>query len=144
MNLRLWEQRLRVLADSLPGAALGALVYGAWAVWSNYDAGPAMAYKIGAVHWLTSTLLTYFGTAWMRVFFSAGSTPFDGALLAGIGGLCMTYIVLIAVHTFIGTPHLLLTLAAGAIPNLLFCSGYALLLWRTAARAPELPDAKGA
>ena len=35
------------------------------------------------------------------------------------------------VHAAIGTPQVVMTLAAGFIPTLLFCLGYALLLART-------------
>jgi len=47
------------------------------------------------------------------------------------GGLAMTYLALLSVHTTIGTQHILLTIAPGILPNVLFCSSYALLLMRT-------------
>lgn len=124
--------RLRGLTDSVFGAVLGGLVYGLWAVWANWDGGAALALRIGSAHWLTSTGLTYFGTAAMRGCFGLSRNPNLGALLAFAGGLLLTYSVLLLVHESIGTPHILLTLAAGLLPNLLFCSGYALLLRRTA------------
>lgn len=138
------EQRLRALTDSAPGAALGALVYAVWATAVNWEAGPAMALRTGALHWLLSALLTYYGTASMRLFFQAGRTALDGAILAFVSGLAFTYAVLIGVHGVNGTPQLALTLAAGVIPNLLFCGGYALLLLRSPApETPVLPAAKG-
>lgn len=132
MNTLHFERQLRQLTSSFAGAVLGGLIYAIWAVAVNWDAGPAMALRAGTAHWLMSTFLTYYGTALMRVFFDAGSQALDGAILAMLGGLAFTYSVLIGVHHAIGTPHLALTLAAGVIPNLLFCGGYSLLLLRTA------------
>lgn len=126
------ERQLRRLTDGWPGAMLGALVYGAWAVFANWDAGAAFALRVGAVHWLMSTLLTVYGTAIMRAFYAAGRTRTEAAILAFVCGVSFTYAVLIGVHRFIGTPNLALTLAAGVIPTLAFCAGYALLLRRTA------------
>ncbi len=131
MTRREVELGLRRLVDSFLGAMLGAMVYAIWAIFVNWDAGPAIAFRAGGAHWLMSTLLTYYGTALMRVFFDAGSQAFDGAVLAMLGGLVFTYTVLIGVHHAIGTPHIGLTLAAGVVPNLLFCGGYSLLLLRT-------------
>lgn len=131
MTLHQLELRLRQATDSIWGAMFGAAVYAAWAIAVNWDAGLHIALKVGLAHWLTSTFLTYTGTGVMRQFFSAATSKFDGALLAFVSGLCFTYAVLIGVHHAVGTPHLLLTLAAGVIPNVLFCSSYALLLART-------------
>ncbi|MES2883230.1 MAG: hypothetical protein V4709_00375 [Pseudomonadota bacterium] len=122
---------LRRAIDSFAGAVFGGLVYAAWATFANWDAGPRLALGIGLTHWLTSTFITYSGTGVMRQFFGAATTRRDGALLSFVAGLAYTYIVLLAVHYAIGTPHIPLTLAAGVIPNVLFCSSYALLLART-------------
>lgn len=134
---RAWQ--LRRLTDGALGAVLGGLFYGAWAVWANGDAGAREALCIGSVHWLTSAGLTYFGTAAMRGCFGLARQPNLGALLAFAGGLTLTYGVLLLVHESMGTPHILLTLAAGVLPNLLFCSGYALLLQRTATPTTDGP-----
>jgi hypothetical protein len=122
---------LRQVVDGLPGAMLGALVYALWAVYANRAAGPETAITVGAVHWLASTLLTYYGTAIMRRFFRRGRSARQGAVLAFCGGMGCTYAVLWGVHAAIGTPQVVMTLAAGFIPTLLFCLGYALLLART-------------
>lgn len=116
--------------DSWLGAVLGGGVYGAWAVWANWAQGASMAWSIGAAHWLTSALLTFFGTMAMRQFYGQPS-GWLGSLRAFGGGLALTYISLFAVHGLLGTEQLLLTLAPGIIPNILFCSSYALLLKRT-------------
>jgi hypothetical protein len=120
----------RYLMDSWFGALLGGGVYGAWAVWANWAQGARMASAIGVAHWMTSALLTFFGTMAMRRFYGdAGSRT--GSLRSFAGGLTLTYASLFTVHGLLGTEHLLLTLAPGIIPNLLFCASYALLLKRT-------------
>lgn len=131
------ERRLRRLTDSWYGAAFGALAYGAWAVFANWDSGASIALQIGAAHWLMSTLLTVYGTAVMRAFHATGRTPVEGAVLAVVCGMSFTYALLIGVHRFIGTPHIALTLAPGLIPTVAFCVGYALLLHRTSAQPTD-------
>ena len=120
----------RYLMDSWFGAVLGGGVYGAWAVWANWGQGASMALAIGAAHWLTSALLTFFGTMAMRKFYGNAS-GWTGSLRAFAGGLGLTYASLFSVHGLLGTEQLLLTLAPGVIPNILFCASYALLLKRT-------------
>jgi hypothetical protein len=121
---------VRHLMDSWFGAILGGAVYGAWAVWANWSQGSAHAWGIGLAHWTTSALLTFFGTMAMRQFYG-NAQGWLGGVRAFTGGLCLTYAALLLVHGLIRTEHLLLTLAPGVIPNILFCSGYALLLMRT-------------
>jgi hypothetical protein len=121
---------VRYLMDSWFGAVLGGGVYGAWAVWANWSQGASMALTIGAAHWLTSALLTFFGTMAMRRFYG-NARGWAGSPRAFAGGLGLTYASLFAVHGLLGTQHLLLTLAPGIVPNILFCGSYALLLKRT-------------
>lgn len=120
----------RYLMDSWFGAVLGGGIYGMWAVWANWAQGAGTAWRIGAAHWLTSTLLTFFGTLAMRQFYG-NAQGWAGSMRAFAGGLGLTYCSLFAVHGFLGTEQLLLTLAPGIIPNILFCVSYALLLKRT-------------
>jgi hypothetical protein len=130
-----FSARLRWLMGSPIGAALGALAYGLWAVYANRDAGMPLALRAGAAHWLTSALLTYFGAASMRVVFDFVATTFTGTarvIATCIGGLLFTYVTLVSVHLLNGSPHILLTLAPGMIPTLLFCITYAALLQRGA------------
>ena len=121
---------VRYLMDSWLGAVLGGGVYGAWAVWANWSQGTAMALTIGGAHWLTSTLLTFFGTLAMRKFYGRRA-GWSAGVRAFAGGLGLTYTSLFVVHGVLGTQQLLLTLAPGIIPNILFCGSYALLLKRT-------------
>ena len=121
---------VRYLMDSCVGAVLGGAVYGAWAVWANWEQGVTMALTIGAAHWLTSALLTFFGTMAMRKFYGS-ARGWMGSLRAFVGGMGLTYASLFTVHGLLGTERLLLTLAPGIIPNILFCASYALLLKRT-------------
>lgn len=127
---------MRYLMDSWFGALLGGGIYGAWAVWANWEQGANMALVIGAAHWLTSTLLTFFGTMAMRRFYGNADSRVGG-VRAFLGGLTLTYASLFAVHGLLGTQHLLLTLSPGILPNVLFCASYALLLRRT--RTPVTP-----
>lgn len=126
-----WGWRLRRLTDGPVGALLAAMIYGGWAAWANAPAGAAVALRVAATHAALSATLTFCGTAWMRRFFRAGRSRLDGACYAFIGGLVLTYGLLLGVHSLIGTPFIALTLAAGVVPNLLFCGAYALLLNRT-------------
>ena len=121
---------IRSLMDSWFGAMVGGAVYGAWASWANWDHGASHALTIGLAHWVTSALLTFFGTMTMRKFFGSALGA-AGGLRALFGGLALTYFALLVVHTTIGTQHILLTIAPGILPNVLFCSSYALLLMRT-------------
>ena len=121
---------MRYLMDSWFGAVLGGGIYGAWAVWANWSQGASMALTIGAAHWLTSALLTFFGTMAMRRFYGDGNGALGG-LRAFAGGMTLTYASLFAVHGLLGTQHLLLTLAPGIVPNILFCASYSMLLKRT-------------
>lgn len=132
-------QRLRRVVDSFWGACLGAGAYAAWAVWANWNDGARMALVVGATHWVVSTFLTYSGTGVMRSFHQHGRFASEATVLAFVGGLAYTYALLLAAHTAAGTMHLALTLAAGVIPNLLFCGSYALLLSRTQPTAHNLP-----
>ena len=131
--------RLRRATDSFWGACLGAGVYAAWAVWANWDAGERMAYTAGLTHWVASTVLTYTGTGVMRRCYQRGPRAIEAAALSFCGGLAYTYALLLGVHTLVGTAHIALTLAAGVIPNVLFCGSYTLLLSRT--QAPMAPEA---
>ncbi len=117
------------------GAVLGGSVYGAWATWANWDQGRHQALLIGASHWATSALLTYGGTWAMRQLFGQ-STGWAGPARAFTGGMALTYACLLAVHTVLHTEHVLLTLAPGLIPNIIFCSSYAALLMRTTTNTP--------
>jgi hypothetical protein len=127
--------RLRRLTDTFGGAMLGAVPYALWALFVNWQAGPAMAWRAAATHWLVSTTLTYVDAANMRLFFGLGRTRRHSIVLAFSAGMALTYTVLFAAHTIVGTPHILLTLAAGLIPNILYCSGYAVLLAKTSRSA---------
>jgi hypothetical protein len=91
----------------------------------------AAASRSALAHWFLSAILTYYGAAVMRSCFGWATNPRLGAALALCGGLVLTYLSLLVVHWAIHTPHIALTLAAGVIPTILFCSTYAALLYRT-------------
>ena len=122
---------VRGLMDGIPGAVLGSLVYAVWAVYANWDAGEAHALRAGALHWVLSAFLTYFGTGVMRFFYGNAPNPLMGAVRAFCGGMVFSYAILALAHTLNGTPHILLTLAAGILPNIIFCAIYTSLLVKT-------------
>lgn len=128
--------RLFRLMDSPAGAALGALVYGAWAYFVNRHAGMAHASLIGATHWMMSVAITMACVGLMRGLFGLARRPWVGALLSVSGSLGATYSVLIGVHLWIGTPHILLTLAPGLLPTIGFATIYTSLLLRERSRPP--------
>ncbi len=124
--------RLHKLLDSPLGAVLGGAAYGSWATFVNASAGVQSALRIGITHFAMTTGLTLFGVGIMNRLFGRTRGPRTGAALACAGSLAFTYGLLISVHTLIGTPHILLTLAPGLLPTLAFCSLYSLLLLRQA------------
>jgi hypothetical protein len=125
-----WFRRARRAMDGLVGATLGGAVYGGWTTAVNWSANPELALRAGAAHFALSFGLTLCGTAWMRNVFlrAAGLAAGARAALACSAGLALTYALLLSVHTAIGTPHILLSLAPGLVPNVAFCLTYALLL----------------
>lgn len=126
--------RLRRLLDSPLGAVLGGAVYGSWASYANWVAGPASALRIGFAHFAMSTGLTVIGVALMNRLFALSRRPRIGAVLAFCGSMAATYSLLIGVHLALGTPHIALTLAPGLIPTTSFCVLYPLLLLRESRR----------
>lgn len=125
--------RLYRLMDSPLGAVLGALAYGLWAFVVNRKAGLAQAALIGCLHWMMSVVITMSCVHLMRTLFWLPARPRHGALLAVVGSLTATYTLLIAVHLWLGTPKLLLTLAPGLLPTIGFAVVYSALLLRESA-----------
>lgn len=128
---------LRRLMDSAFGAVLGGAAYGSWATYANWSAGSSHALRIGGTHFAMSTGLTLAGVAIMNRLFRLAGDPRGGAVLAFCGSMAFTYALLIGVHSLIGTPHILLTLAPGFLPTLSFCIAYPLLLLRQTRLAPQ-------
>jgi hypothetical protein len=132
--------RLRRLMDSPLGAVLGGACYGSWAGFANWSAGAHAALRIAFIHFLMSSGLTLAGVAIMNRLFRIARRPRNGAVIAFCGSMAFTYALLIGVHTLIGTPHILLTLAPGFIPTVSFCVVYPLLLLRHAQTADAAPE----
>lgn len=125
-----WLQRLYRLMDSPLGAVLGGFCYGLWALFVNRHAGWPHALLIGSAHWAMSALLTYGSVALMRALFRLPREPRHGAALSAIGSLVLDYSLLVGVHTAIGTPHILATLAPGMAPTVGFALVYSALMLR--------------
>jgi hypothetical protein len=122
--------RLHALIDSPLGALLGGGLYGAWAFAVNHHAGADNAWMIGLSHWSLSAFLTFFGVRIMRLCYGLGRWPLMSVACSFLGSMVFTYALLISVHTALGTPKILLTLAPGILPTIGFASGYSLLLYR--------------
>lgn len=130
--------------DSPLGAVLGGACYGGWALFVNLVAGFTAALRIGLTHWAMSAGLTLCGVGLMNRLFRLARQPVHGAALSFIGSMTATYLLLIGVHGWLGTPHLLLTLAPGVLPTSGFCLLYSLLLLRHARAGETAPTAHGA
>lgn len=126
-------QGLYRLMNSAFGAVLGGMVYGLWAFGVNRHAGWPHAAVIGVTHWAMSVAITMGCVALMRTLFWLPRTPRNGALLAAGGSLLLTYTLLISVHTIIGTPNILITLAPGMAPTVGFAVVFSSLLLRETA-----------
>ncbi len=126
-------QGLYRLMNSPFGAVLGGLVYGLWALGVNRHAGWPHAAVIGCAHWAMSVVITMGCVALMRTLFWLPRSPRNGALLAAGGSLLLTYTLLITVHTMIGTPNILVTLAPGMLPTIGFAVVFSSLLLRETA-----------
>lgn len=119
--------------DGPLGALIGGAAYGSWAFYANLSAGVRRAALIGVAHLLASFTLTFSGVKVMNALYAWARAPWRGAS-AFCGSMALTYGVLLAVHSALGTPHVLLTLAPGLLPTIGFCAGYTLLLFRAARR----------
>ena len=122
--------QIRTITDSFAGAVLGTAVYALWAAYVNWDAGRNAALLSAATQWFISIIVTYYGFVIMRWCYGR-SGRVRGGLQAFFGGLISTYVLALALHFAMGTPHILLTLAAGLIPNLVVSASYAWLLMHT-------------
>jgi hypothetical protein len=116
------------------GSALfGALSYGAWTFFVNFSSGGNfIALRSGFVHAMMSFSITYGSVLLMRVVFERAATPRQGAVLAVMTTLALTYLLLISVHLYIGTPHIWWTLAPGLLPTLCYDTIYSVILYRAA------------
>jgi hypothetical protein len=135
---------MRTLLDTLHrwldgplGALIGGAAYGSWACYANLSAGSQRAILIGLVHCATSFTLTLSGVKVMNALYAWARSPWRGAS-AFCGSLALTYASLMVVHTALGTPHILLTLAPGLLPTIGFCFGYTLLLFRRDRQQQEM------
>ena len=135
--------RLHALIDSPLGALLGGAAYGAWAFAGNYHAGAENAWLIGLSHWSLAAFLTFAGVRIMRACYHLGyrlgGLPAMRLASSFCGSMLFTYALLLSVHTALGTPEILLTLAPGILPTIGFAGGYSLLLFREE-RLEQLAD----
>lgn len=114
-------------------ALVGALSYGAWTFVVNVSSGGYfIALRSGLVHAVMSFSITYGSVMLMRAVFKRAATPLQGAILAVMTALCLTYLLLISVHLYIGTPHILWTLAPGLLPTIGYDTIYSVILYRAA------------
>ncbi len=129
--------RIHRFVDGPLGALAGGAIYGGWAFFANLSAaGARRAALIGCVHFLISVFLTFAGVKVMNALFAWGGPSWRGGSSALVGALTLDYAVLVGVHLWLGTPHILLTLAPGLLPNICFCFAYTLLLLRARSNPP--------
>lgn len=126
---RRWAQ-LRHFIGSPTGAALGGILYAAWAAVVNSDGGLFVSLRSSFGQFLLSTLLTIFDARLMHRLFVGVGGGRAGALTAAIGSLFISYAVVIGGHHLIGTPHIFWTILPGVPPTLGFTLFYTLLLSR--------------
>ena len=135
----LWQRYIWPLLEPfftpLGSALFGALSYGAWTFAVNVSTGGYfIALRSGAVHACMSFLITYSSVLLMRAVFKRAATPLQGGLLAAMTTLSLTYLLLISVHLYIGTPHITWTLAPGLLPTIGYDTIYSAILYRSAKR----------
>lgn len=123
---------LKNLMGSWMGALAGAGFYGGIVAALNWQAGPQTAIRSALGHAAVSAALTLFGTSWMRKVFNANVTSEHRLALTFLAGMALTYALLIGMHLALQTPRMLLSLAPGLLPNIVFCATYSGLLARTA------------
>jgi hypothetical protein len=117
----------------LGSALFGALIYGAWTFAVNVSSGGYfIALRSGLIHAAMSFSITYGSVLLMRAVFKRASTPRQGAILAPLITLSLTYLLLIGVHLYIGTPHIVWTLSPGLLLNIGYDTIYSVILYREA------------
>jgi len=117
----------------LGSALFGALSYGAWTFAVNVSSGGYfIALRSGLVHAAMSFSITYGSVLLMRAVFKRASSPLQGAILAALTTLSLTYLLLVSVHLYIGTPHIAWTLAPGLLPTIGYDTIYSVILYRAA------------
>ncbi len=124
------------------GSALAAAVgYGTWTFAVNVSAGGTfIALRSGVIHACMSFFITYSSVLMMRtVFQTCAKAPLLGAVLAVLVSLSLTYLLLISVHLYIGTPHIAWTLAPGLLPTIGYDALYSAVLYRAAKRRAATP-----
>jgi hypothetical protein len=128
-TVNVWTQLRRFVASPL-GAALGGVLFAAWAALVNRDGGVYVSLRSSFGQFFVSSLLTMFDARLMDRLFHRFPNPRTGALMAAAGSLIGTYVLVIGVHGAIGTPHILLTILPGLPPTLGFTAMYTMLLLR--------------
>lgn len=140
----LWLARRALrLMDGLTGATLGALFYGSWGVYANSAHGLGIALLSGAAQGVMSFVVTLSGVTLMRSLYGTIGHPLLRAARAVLGALALIYGLIIAVHLWLGTPEILLTLAPGLPLTIGFCLIFTASLMRVDAAAVTTPPMAG-
>jgi|GEM_PF-5198188 len=133
----LWRKQvwpvLALCFTPLGSAICAALGYGTWTFAVNVSTGGYfIAIRSGLVHAAMSFCITYSSVLLMRAVFKRVGPPLLGAVCAAVTTLSLTYLLLISVHLYIGTPHIAWTLAPGLIPTIGYDTVYSMFLYRSA------------
>jgi hypothetical protein len=119
--------RARSTARACVTAVVAALVYGAWAGFSNREHGIGVALEAGLVQGALSFLSTMTFVLVLEALFRLGGGAVQGFLLAAGGTISLMIAVMTTAHRMAGTPNLVTTIAPSIVVGSIFFVAYA---WR--------------
>lgn len=104
------------------GVLAGAL-YGAWAIYANWNHGLPRVARAFAIQFVLSFCSTSFMTLMIELTLARGRSAAN-KLLAAIGPHSGMITLFVIIHYIAGTPHVMKTIAPSAVVGLLFCIVY--------------------
>lgn len=128
--INLWKRS--AFFRSLLMAILAFLIWGSWAYWANVSQDAAKAPFSALGQGLLSFMFTLVGSLMIEWLFQFLPTviwpPYTAALMVSFTMVLLS----IAMHWWIGTPSILLTVLPNALVSLLYCLTYSMGLERLA------------
>ena len=111
---------------SLASAVGGFALYGSWGYLANRGVGVDIARRVGLLQGTFSFVVTLTSALIIEAVYArlGRVAPTVAACLA------FTYALMVTVHTLVGTPHLLVTIAPGLVVTAVFVTMYTLGLAR--------------
>jgi hypothetical protein len=92
-------------------AAGAAALYGSWAIVYNWSYGVWVAWRAGVAQVALSFLSTYFFVHFATRMYRLGRSPRQGLALSVVSTLALMFGVMFSVHSALGTPAVLPTIA---------------------------------